>query len=268
MIDPNHEAVSIRRQCELVGLARSSYYYQEAAESPLNLELMEKIDRIYTRWPFYGVPRITAVLRQQGFEINHKRIERLMKKMGIQAIYPKRNMSQPDKEHRVYPYLLGGLHIDRPNQVWAADITYIPLEKGFMYLVAIMDWYSRYVLGWKLSNSLDSRFCVDLLKETLETGQPDIFNTDQGSQFTSYGFVSVLEDKAIRVSMDGRGRALDNIMVERLWRSVKYENVYLKDYQDGRNAFYGLKEYFAFYNNERIHQSLGYLPPCKVHYGN
>jgi len=248
-------------------LTKSSYYYQPATESPLNLELMNRIDRIYTRWPFYGVPRITAVLRRQSFEINHKRIERLMKKMGIQAIYPKKNLSRPDKEHRIYPYLLRGLRIDRPNQVWSSDITYIRLSNGFMYLVAIIDWYSRYVLGWRLSNSLDSRFCVDLLKEALEGRQPEIFNTDQGSQFTCDDFVSVLEKKTIRVSMDGRGRALDNIMIERLWRSVKYEEVYLKDYQTGRDAFEGLKRYFLFYNNERLHQSLGYQSPESIHTG-
>jgi putative transposase len=251
----------------LLGLSRSSFYYRPAKDSPLNLELMHRIDQIYTRWPFYGVPRITAVLRKQGFEINHKRIERLMKKMGIQAIYPKKNLSRSDKEHRIYPYLLRHLDISRPDQVWAADITYIRLLNGFLYLVAIIDWYSRYVLGWRLSNSLDNRFCVELLEETLREHQPEIFNTDQGVQFTSDDFISVLKKKEIRISMDGRGRALDNIMIERLWRSVKYEEVYLKDYRNGRDAFKGLKNYFAFYNNERLHQSLGYQTPMCIRNG-
>jgi len=228
---------------------------------------MHRIDRIYTRWPFYGVPRITAVLRQQGFEINHKRIERLMKKMGLQAIYPKKNLSRSDREHRIYPYLLRHLNISRPDQVWAADITYIRLVNGFLYLVAIIDWYSRYVLGWRLSNSLDTRFCLELLEETIGDRRPEIFNTDQGVQFTSDDFVSVLKKNNIRISMDGRGRALDNIMIERLWRSVKYEEVYLKDYRNGRDAFQGLKDYFGFYNYERLHQSLGYQTPACVHGG-
>ena len=248
-------------------MSRSSFYYQPVTDSPLNLELMHRIDQIYTRWPFYGVPRITAVLRQQGFEINHKRIERLMKKMGIQAIYPKKNLSRSDKQHRIYPYLLRHLDIRRPDQVWAADITYIRLLNGFLYLVAIIDWYSRYVFGWRLSNSLDNRFCVELLEETLREHQPEIFNTDQGVQFTSDDFISVLKKKDIRISMDGRGRALDNIMIERLWRSVKYEEVYLRDYRNGRDAFKGLKNYFAFYNNERLHQSLGYQTPAWVRNG-
>ena len=228
---------------------------------------MHRIDRIYTQWPFYGVPRITAVLRQQGFEINHKRIERLMKKMGLQAIYPKKNLSRSDKQHRIYPYLLRHLNISRPDQVWAADITYIRLVNGFLYLVAIIDWYSRYVLGWRLSNSLDTRFCLELLEETIGDHRPEIFNTDQGVQFTSDDFVSVLKKNNIRISMDGRGRALDNIMIERLWRSVKYEEVYLKDYRNGRDAFQGLKDYFGFYNYERLHQSLGYQTPAYVHGG-
>lgn len=190
-----------------------------------------------------------------------------MKKMGLQAIYPKKNLSRSDKEHRIYPYLLRHLNISRPDQVWAADITYIRLVNGFLYLVAIIDWYSRYVLGWRLSNSLDTRFCLELLEETIGDHRPEIFNTDQGVQFTSDDFVSVLKKNKIRISMDGRGRALDNIMIERLWRSVKYEEVYLKDYRNGRDAFLGLKNYFTFYNNERLHQSLGYQTPVCIHSG-
>ncbi len=227
---------------------------------------MRIIDEIYTECPFYGVPRITHTLIQRGYQVGHKRIERLMKLMGIQGVCPKRNLSKPDSNHQKFPYLLRGLNIDRPNMVWSTDITYIRLKNGFLYLVAIIDWFSRYVLSWKLSNSLDPLFCIEALEDALLIGQPDIFNSDQGSQFTSNDFINVLKHNNIQISMDGRGRALDNIMIERLWRSVKYEEVYLKDYQNVRDAFTGLFNYMDFYNNRRIHQSLDYKPPVSVHY--
>jgi len=254
--------ISLMRQCELVGLPRSSYYYEPAGESTLNLELMRLIDEQYTRTPFYGVPRMTEVLRGMGYPIGHKRIERLMGFMGLQAICPKKNLSKAVAGHKKYPYLLRNLSIDHPDHVWASDITYIRLRGGFLYLVAIMDWFTRYVLSWRLSNTLDSYFCIEALEEALERyGQPEIFNTDQGAQFTSDKFTAVLEKRGVKISMDGRGRAFDNIMVERLWRSVKYEEVYLKDYCTPGEAFEGLGDYFDFYNNERLHQSLGYKPP-------
>jgi putative transposase len=226
---------------------------------------MRIIDEQYTKAPFYGVPRMTQVVRNMGYPIGHKRIERLMRLMGIQAVYPKRNTSKPDEGHQKFPYLLRGLIIRSPDQVWATDITYIRLRAGFLYLVAIMDWYSRYVLSWRLSNSLEPRFCIEALEEALFRRQPEIFNSDQGSQFTSDDFIAVLRNRGIRISMDGRGRAMDNIMVERLWRSVKYEEVYLKDYQNPREAYRGLLEYFRFYNEERLHQSHGYRTPEMVY---
>jgi putative transposase len=249
-----------------LGLNRASYYYQPVGEKALNLELMRIIDKQYTKAPFFGVPRMTQVVRNMGYPIGHKRIERLMRLMGIQAVYPKRNTSKADEGHQKFPYLLRGLIIRSPDQVWATDITYIRLRAGFLYLVAIMDWYSRYVLSWRLSNSLDTRFCIEALEEALFKRQPEIFNTDQGSQFTSEDFIAVLRNREIRISMDGRGRAMDNIMIERLWRSVKYEEVYLKDYQTPREAYRGLLEYFRFYNKERIHQSHGYKTPETVYY--
>ena len=265
MIEPNHPELSIRRQCELVGLNRSTFYYQPARESDLNLYLMRLIDAQYTRTPFYGWPRMTAYLRRQGYEINHKRVQRLMRKMGLQAIYPKRRTSLAVKGHKVYPYLLRNLAISRPNQVWSADITYIPMLRGFMYLVAIMDWYSRYVVTWQLSNTLDGLFCLEALDLALQQGRPDIFNTDQGAQFTALAFTSRLEAVEIRISMDGRGRALDNVFVERLWRTVKYEHVYLYEHASVPELEKGLGQYFTFYNNERLHQSLSYQTPAEVH---
>lgn len=264
-MDPCHSEIPIVRQCELLGLCRSSYYYEPAAEKPLNLLLMRLIDEQYTKTPFYGVPRMTHVLRGMGHPIGHKRIEHLMQVMGIQAIYPKKNLSKPDAGHQKFPYLLKGLDINRPDQVWATDITYIPMRSGFMYLVAVMDWYSRYVLSWRLSNSLDTAFCIEALEEALVKRRPEIFNSDQGSQFTSDEFVGVLRGHEIRISMDGRGRAMDNIMIERLWRSLKYEEVYLKDYQAARDALNGLTWYFRFYNNERPHQSFGYRTPASLY---
>jgi len=267
LIDPGHDHIPVIRQCELLGLCRSSYYYQPAAETPLNLELMRVIDEQYLKMPFYGVPRMTHLLRNMGYLISHKRVERLMRVMRIQAIYPKKNLSKPDAGHQKFPYLLRELDINRPDQVWATDITYIRMRAGFLYLVAVMDWYSRYILSWRLSNSLDTLFCIEALEEALVKRQPEIFNSDQGSQFTSDNFVGVLQGRKIRISMDGRGRALDNIMIERLWRSVKYEEVYLKEYQTTRETFEGLRGYIHFYNNERLHQSLGYQPPATIYFG-
>lgn len=267
LIEPDNDEIGIKRQCELVGLSRSSYYYEPAVESSLNLELMRLIDEIYTDRPFYGVPRITHTLMQKGYPVGHKRIERLMKLMGLQGVCPKRNLSKPDLEVHKFPYLLKGLSITRPNMVWSVDITYIRLATGFVYLVGIIDWFSRYVLSWKLSNSLEPLFCMEALEDALMKGKPDIMNSDQGSQFTSNSFINILKQNNIRISMDGRGRALDNIMIERLWRSVKYEEVYLKDYQSVKDAYDGLRQYLYFYNNERIHQSLGYQTPVKVHFG-
>ena len=223
---------------------------------------MLAIDKIYMDSPFYGVPRITHTLKQMGYAVGHKRIERLMKRMGLQGVCPKRNLSRSDSRHQKYPYLLKGLNIDRPDMVWATDITYIRLRHGFIYLVAIMDWFSRYVLSWRTSNSMDSGFCIEALEDALVKKKPEIFNSDQGSQFTSNDFIQILKEQDIRISMDGRGRALDNIMIERLWRSVKYEEVYLKDYETVRDAVDGLRKYLDFYNNTRIHQSLGYLTPA------
>ena len=221
MIDAFHKEISIRRQCELVGLNRSTLYHLPAGETELNLQLMRLIDEQYTKTPFYGWPRMTAHLRRRGYEVNHKRIQRLMQKMGLQAIYPKPRTTVPDKEHKVYPYLLRGVQIRRSNQVWSADITYVRMCHGFMYLVAIMDWFSRFVLAWELSNTLDGAFCLQALDRSLEQGLPEIFNTDQGVQFTALAFTDQLHTAGVLISMDGRGRALDNIFVERLWRTVK-----------------------------------------------
>ena len=267
MVEPDHAQLSVRRQCELLGLPRASYYYEPAGESEFNLRLMRLMDEQYLKTPFYGWPRMTAFLRRQGYMVNHKRVQRLMQLMGIQAIYPKPRTSVADQGHRIYPYLLRNLAITHPNQVWSADITYVPMQHGFMYLVAIMDWFSRYVLSWELSNTLDGRFCLDALHQALQRGRPEIFNTDQGVQFTALAFTSCLEEAQIRISMDGRGRALDNIFTERLWRSVKYEDIYLKDYALVPDLYAGLDSYFRFYNDERPHQSLNYRTPAEVHFG-
>lgn len=266
MIEPSHSEISVRRQCELIGLNRSTAYYQPADESEFNLQLMRLIDQQYTRTPFYGWPRMAAYLRRQGYPVNHKRIQRLMQVMGLQAIYPKPRTSKLAPGHRIYPYLLRELEIIRPNQVWSTDITYIPMAHGFMYLVAVIDWYSRYVLSWQLSNTLDGQFCLMALRQALQQGTPDIFNTDQGAQFTAHVFTDTVLAAGVQVSMDGRGRALDNIFVERLWRSVKYENIYLMDYANGFALHDGLSDYFGFYNVERPHQSLGYRTPKEVHF--
>jgi len=266
MIEPHHPDISVRRQCELFGLNRSTYYYTPAGESEFNLHLMRLIDEQYLKTPFYGWPRMTAYLQREGYVVNHKRVQRLMRIMGLQAIYPKPKTSVAGKGHKVYPYLLRGLEIRQPNQVWSADITYVPMQHGFMYLVAILDWFSRYVLAWQLSNTLDGRFCLDALQQALLLGQPDIFNTDQGVQFTALAFTTCLETAGVRISMDGRGRVFDNIFIERLWRSVKYEDIYLKDYASVPELGTGLDDYFQFYNHDRPHQSLDYRTPAEVHF--
>ncbi len=267
MIEADHPTFSVRRQCALVGLNRATYYWQPASETALNLKLMRLIDQEYMRAPFYGYRKMTVRLKQQhGYAVNPKRVARLMKNMGLQAIYPRPRTSIPNKEHKKYPYLLRGLEVNRPNQVWATDITYVPMPQGFMYLVAIMDWYSRFVIAWQLSNTLDGAFCLDTLRSALQHGKPEIFNTDQGSQFTAHNFTNELETAEISISMDGHGRAFDNIFVERLWRSVKYEDIYIKEYVTVAALFAGLGNYFHLYNYERPHQSLDYRVPADVHF--
>ena len=266
MIDPNHNKISVARQCELLNLSRSSYYYVSGKDDRYNRQLMNLIDEQYTRMPFYGVAKMTAWLRRQGHTVNQKRVRRLMRLMGLEAIYPKPNLSKASPEHKKYPYLLKKMIIDHPDQVWASDITYIRMQQGFIYLVAIMDWYSRYVLSWEISITLDTGFCIDAMKQALQFSQPEIMNTDQGVQFTSTAFIGLLEDKNIRISMDGRGRAFDNIFVERLWRSVKYEEVYLHQYTTVPDARCHLERYFRLYNNERLHESLGYRTPYEVYF--
>lgn len=260
--------MSIRRQCELLGLRRSTLYYQQrSAASGEDLELKRLIDEQYLRTPFYGSRRMAVYLSSVGHTVNRKRVQRLMREMGIQALYPQPRTTLRSKQHKVYPYLLRDLSITGPNQAWCSDITYVPMLRGYMYLVAVMDWYSRYVLSWRLSNTLDTTFCVGALADALKLGVPTIFNTDQGSQFTSREFTGMLEASAIQISMDGRGRALDNIFIERLWRSVKYEDIYLKCYETTSELSSGLAEYFVFYNTERFHQSLGYRTPSAVYRG-
>lgn len=253
--------MTITRQCELLGLARSTRYYAPVGETDENLALMKRIDVQYLQTPFYGSRKMALEL-----SINRKRAQRLMRRMGLEAIYPKRATTRPAVGHKIYPYLLRNLAITRPNQVWSSDITYIPMRHGFLYLAAVLDWYSRYVLSWRLSNTLEGRFCQEALDEALTQSQPEIFNSDQGSQFTATAFTSRLEKCGVAISMDGRGRALDNVFVERLWRSVKYEEVYLKDYADGWEAQQSLTRYFEFYCQRRIHQALGYRTPAEVYH--
>jgi putative transposase len=264
MIERGGEGPSLTRQCELLGVSRSSVYYRPVAVEAGDLGLMGLIDRQYLATPFYGSRRMAAWLQGQGFAVNRKHVQRLMRLMGLEAIYRRPRTSQPAAENRIFPYLLRDLSIERVNQVWAADITYIPMARGFLYLVAIMDWASRYVLAWRLSNTLDAAFCVDALEAALAIGRPEIFNTDQGSQFTSTAFTGMLARHDIRISMDGKGRFLDNIFVERLWRSVKYEEVYLHAYDSGIDARAGLGRYFRFYNDERPHQALAYSTPRQL----
>ena len=258
--------LSISRQCELLGLSRASYYYRSERDDRYNQRLMNLIDEQFTRLPFYGVERMTAWLNRQGHSVNVKRIRRLMRRMGLEAIYPKPRLSLSSQEHKRYPYLLSELIIDRPNQVWCVDITYIRMLYGFIYLVAIMDWFSRYILAWETSTTLETAFCVQALEKALRTSKPEIFNTDQGVQFTSVEFIEHLQAAGIRISMDGRGRVYDNIFVERLWRTVKYEEVYLHDYSMVSEARDGLKSYFLFYNGERLHTSLGNRTPYEVYF--
>lgn len=266
-IDTGNIVLPISIQCRLLELSRSSYYYRPQPESELNLRLMELIDQQYTKRPFYGARQMTESLRRQDYWVNHKRVERLMRKMGIMAIYPKPRTSNKDDSHKIYPYLLRDLTITYPNQVrQLPDITYIRMNHGFLYLVAIMDWFSRYVIAWELSNTLDVHFCLEALDQALRIAKPGIFNNDQGSQFTSSAFTGLLEQNNIRISMDGRGRVFDNIFIERLWRTVKYEEVYLHDYQDGMEAYIALDKYFRFYNKERFHSSLDYQTPGEVYY--
>jgi putative transposase len=266
MIELNHPRLSVRRQCELMGLSRSSVYYQPACETAENLHLMRRMDEQYLKTPFYGSRRLTVWLNRQGCAVNRKRVQRLMRLMGLEAIYPRPRTSIVNPSHKIYPYLLRDLAIIHPHQVWSTDITYIPMPQGFMYLVAILDWYSRYVLSWRLSNTLDGSFCLEALEEALALGKPRIFNSDQGVQFTSLEFTGRLETAGIAISMDGRGRALDNVFVERLWRSVKYEDVYIKDYGSVAELEIGLTEYFQLYNHHRPHQSLNYQTPAWVHF--
>lgn len=265
MVEPENERISITRQCELLGLNRTSLYYQKQAEKEEDALLMKLIDAQYTETPFYGYRRMTIYLQQQGYRINHKRVLRLMKKLGLEAIYPKPQLSKPDKEHLRFPYLLRGVEINYSNQVWATDITYIRLGSGFVYLLVIMDWHSRFIIEWEVSNSLESAVFVETLKRALEKGKPEIFNSDQGSQFTALEWLKVLQTKKVQISMDGRGRCFDNIFVERLWRTVKYEEVYLKEYEDVREAEESLRKYFDFYNYRRPHQSLKYKTPFEIY---
>lgn len=259
--------LSLRRQCELVGLNRATWYYEPRGESEWNLQLMRRIDEQFLIAPIYGVARMTEHLRQTtGRAVNDKRVRRLMRLMNLRAIYPKPRTTLGSPRNQVFPYLLRGVEIVRPNQVWSTDITYIPMRQGFMYLVAILDWYSRYVLAWELSNTLEGEFCLTALDRALQQGKPEIFNSDQGVQFTAQAFTGRLQAEGIRISMDGRGRVFDNIFIERLWRTVKYEDIYLNDYATVAELLVGLARYWHFYNHERLHQSLGYLPPATVYH--
>lgn len=267
LVDRIHADISVRRQCELLGVNRAGLYYQPVGESEENLLLMRLLDEQYTRAPFYGSRRMTEWLATQGFEVNRKRVSRLMVVMGIEAVYPKPRLSQPGEGHKIYPYLLRGTEVKSVNQVWSTDITYIRMARGFAYLVAVMDWFSRFVLSWSLSLTLEVDFCVEALKRALRRGRPNIFNSDQGSQFTSEKFTGELEARKIAISMDGRGRCMDNIFIERLWRSLKYEEVYLKDYASVTEAKDSIARYFHFYNHQRLHQSLDYRTPAAIYSG-
>jgi len=264
-IEPSNKKLSIKKQTELLGLNRSSYYLKYKGESDKNLLLMNLIDEEFTKHPFYGSRKITAWLKSKGYIINRKKVQRLMNLMGLKAIYPKCNLSKANKKHIKYPYLLKNKKIFYANQVWSSDITYIKLAKGFVYLTAIIDWHSRCVLSWRLSNSLENNFCIEALEEALKKGKPEIFNTDQGTQYTSENFIRRLKEEGIKISMDGKGRALDNIFIERLWRSLKYEDIYLNEYKNPKELQKGLKKYFHFYNNYRLHQSLGYVTPEEIY---
>ena len=266
MVAPCPE-LSLRRQCELLGISRSGYYYEPVAESAENLALMRRLDELHMAHPVYGSRRLRVLLQREGCAINRKRVVRLLQVMGVEALYPKRSLSRPAEGHRIYPYLLKGLEISGPNQVWCSDITYVPMAYGFMYLVAVMDWWSRYVLAWELSNSLDSEFCIRAWTAALQSGSaPLISNTDQGCQFTSEAYLEAVESVGVDVSMDGRGRWIDNRFIERLWRSVKQEDIYLQDYADGLTAQRGLARWFEDYNTQRPHQALGYATPGELYH--
>jgi putative transposase len=268
MIDPGHGELSIARQCTLVSISRSSFYYQGKGESPLNLTLMRLIDEQFLETPWYGSRQMARHLRRLGYGVGRKRVRRLMRLMGLQAIYQAPRTSDPHPDHRVYPYLLRGLVIDRANQVWCTDITYIPMRRGFLYLVAIMDWWSRKVLAWRLSNTMTSDFCVEALEEALARhGKPAIFNSDQGSQFTSLEFTQVLKDADIKISMDGKGRWMDNVFIERLWRSLKYECVYLQAFETGSNTRAGIGRWIDYYNTSRPHSVFDGRTPEEVYSG-
>ena len=265
LVDHDDPALPVTAQCRLLKIASSTLYYRPVPPSVDDLAVMRRMDELHLAWPFYGSRRMAAVLRREGWEVNRKRAKRLMRVMAIEAIYQKPNTSKGHPDHKVYPYLLRGLTIDRPNQVWCADITYIPMAKGFVYLVAVMDWFSRRVLSWRLSITMETDFCVEALREATEMyGPPEIFNTDQGVQFTSAAFVDELASRGVRISMDGKGRYLDNIFIERLWRSLKYEDVYIKAYGSVTEARRSLGEWLAFYNDVRPHQSLGYRTPREI----
>ena len=249
----------MQRQCELLGLPRSTYYYQPRPESTENLRLLRRLDELYLKWPFFGSRRMAVTLG-----VNRKRIQRLMRMLGIEALYPKPNLSHPAPNHEVYPYLLRGVSIERPNQVWSTDITYVPMRAGFLYLVAVMDWFSRFVLSWELSNTMETGFCLAALEAAFRFGQPEIWNSDQGSQFTATDFLAPLKKRGVSISMDGRGRALDNVFIERLWRSLKYELIYPGDFDNGAELMTALDRYFRFYNHQRPHQALGYRTPADL----
>lgn len=267
LVEADHTRLSISRQCELLSIRRSAYYYQPVGENAQNLELMRLLDEQYLETPWYGARQMTRHLRRESHKVNRKRIGRLMKMMGLSAIYQKPNTSKPHPQHKIYPYLLRGLTIERPNQVWCADISYIPLRRGFLYLVAIMDWASRKVLSWRLSNTMDADFCVAALEDALSRyGKPAIFNTDQGSQFTSDAFTQMLKDADIKISMDGKGRWMDNVMIERLWRSLKYECIYLHAFETGSEVRQGLKRWIEFYNTRRPHSSLDDRTPDETYW--
>jgi putative transposase len=265
LIDVLHPELSVCRQCELLGLSRSSFYYEPATETEENLHLMRLIDKQYTAQPVYGSRRMMIWLQGEGHEVNRKRVQRLMRQMGLEAIYPKPKLSAAGQGHKIFPYLLRDVKIERVDQVWSTDITYIPLVSGFMYLAAVIDWFSRYVIAWRLSNTLDGSFCLELLDEALGQSRPEVFNTDQGVQFTAAAFTSRLEKAGVAVSMDGKGRCLDNVWVERLWRTVKYEDVYVRGYETVPGLSQGLGRFFPFYNEERPHQSLDYRTPAQVY---
>jgi putative transposase len=263
MIDKQNSSLSIKQQCRLVNIHRSGLYYQPCPESQENLSILRLLDEQYFKTPFYGVRKLTVLLRQQGYKVNRKRVNRLMELMGWQTLYRYKSTSEPDKQNRLYPYLLKGLRITRSNQVWAMDITYVPMRKGFMYLCAVIDLHTRYVVNWSLSNTMTAEWCKQVAEEAIESnGAPEIFNTDQGSQFTSEVFTGLLKKENVQISMDGKGRAIDNIFIERLWRTVKYEHVYLHVVDDGVQLYEGLQAYFSFYNHLRPHQSLDYETPA------